>query len=62
MGVESVEKEDFLEDEVLKFKVPDCFEPPCKVDTVNQEIFIQDFLVSVIFMVFNFSYLYLNLM
>ena len=30
--------------------------------TVNQEIFIQDFLVFVIFMVFNFSFLYRNLM
>ena len=30
--------------------------------TVNQEIFIQDFFVFVIFIVFNFSFLYQNLM
>ena len=30
--------------------------------TVIQEIFIQDFFVFVIFMVFNFSFLYWNLM
>ena len=29
---------------------------------VNQEIFILDFFVFVIFMVFNFSFLYQNLM
>ena len=29
--------------------------------TVNQEIFIQDFFVLVIFIVFNFSFLYRNL-
>ena len=33
-----------------------------KVYTVNQEIFIHVFLVLVIFMVFNFSFLYWNLM
>ena len=33
-----------------------------KVYTVNQEIFIQDLFVFVIFMVFNFSFLYRNLM
>ena len=45
------------------------FLPPCSssrptqiVYTVIQEIFIQDFFVFVIFMVFNFSFLYWNLM
>ena len=32
-----------------------------KTLTVNQEKFIQDFFVLVIFMVFNFSFLYWNL-
>ena len=36
--------------------------PPKHYYTVNQEIFIQDFMVFVIFVVFNFSFLYQNLM